>query len=597
MDPGLTELTTDLPATDITPFTTMWPGLTRAWRLSCEGQVEAALALAQSVHDGAQAADDQLMRASAASHMGWYCFMLGYYEEGILHVLSARDFYGVVGDRPRESWSRAIHAWLLIEIGAPNEALDEAMMALDLAEVAREPRATCFALNVVGVVFWMLGQLDRALQFAERAVAMARDIGDEVDVGRWLINLAGIEAEFWHQAQAQVQIQAGAQAGVQGDVVVEAGSDADPKVAEAHMLRALDLAGEARRLAVAAGDSWSERLALCNLAEYHLSLGEREQAAVVLEGWNGLRGGGGIRSRIYYLFALGKLQIADDRNEAAIDTLTECATLAAEAGDLEIGVPCCRYLADAHGRCGRFAEALQWHREFHARYVRKSTDTSLIRSRVAAIQYETRQLQARVETERSRADGLEEMNRALAQEAALLMNASMEDVLTGLPNRRGLERALLKIAAKGCGDYAFAMLDIDHFKRVNDTFSHALGDEVLRQVALLLRIATRESDLLFRYGGEEFVLLMESTDILLAAKICRRISQAIRSWSWAQIHPNLRITLSIGVALAEEARTPVEVMAVADERLYQAKNAGRDRIVLAGRNKMPHVASSSPLIH
>ena len=555
----------------------MWPGLERAWQLSCEGQVEAALALAQSVQDAALAADDQNRRASAASHMGWYCFMLGYYEEGILHVLSARDFYGVTGDRPRESWTRAIHAWLLIEIGAPNEALDEAMLALDLAEAAAEPRATCFALNVVGVVFWMLGQLDRAVQFAERAVALARVIGDQVDLGRWLINRAGIEAEFWHQAQS-------------------AGSK-EPQATEAHMVRALALANEARELALAAGDSWSERLALCNLAEYYLCLGQRENAAAVLANWEGLRGGGGIRSRIYYLFARGKLQIAEEEIEAAIATLSECATLAAETGDLEIGVPCCRHLADALALCGRYGEALQWHRDFHARYVRKSTETSLIRSRVAAIQYETRQLQARVETERSRADGLEQMNRALAQEAALLMNASMEDVLTGLPNRRGLERALLEIASKGGHDYAFAMMDIDHFKRVNDTFSHALGDEVLRQVALLLRITTRETDLLFRYGGEEFVLLMEDTDVLLAAKICRRISQAIRSWSWSQIHPNLRITLSIGVALAVEARTPVEVMAVADERLYQAKNAGRDRIVMDGRAKLQQAVAPSPLIH
>jgi two-component system cell cycle response regulator len=565
------------PAVEIVPFTTMWPGLERAWQLSCEGQVEAALALAQSVQDAALAADDQNRRASAASHMGWYCFMLGYYEEGILHVLSARDFYGVTGDRPRESWTRAIHAWLLIEIGAPIEALDEAMLALDLAEAAAEPRATCFALNVVGVVFWMLGQLDRAVQFAERAVALARVIGDQVDLGRWLINRAGIEAEFWHQAQS-------------------AGSK-EPQATEAHMVRALALANEARELALAAGDSWSERLALCNLAEYYLCLGQRENAAAVLANWEGLRGGGGIRSRIYYLFARGKLQIAEEEIEAAIATLSECATLAAETGDLEIGVPCCRHLADALALCGRYGEALQWHRDFHARYVRKSTETSLIRSRVAAIQYETRQLQARVETERSRADGLEQMNRALAQEAALLMNASMEDVLTGLPNRRGLERALLEIASKGGHDYAFAMMDIDHFKRVNDTFSHALGDEVLRQVALLLRITTRETDLLFRYGGEEFVLLMEDTDVLLAAKICRRISQAIRSWSWSQIHPNLRITLSIGVALAVEARTPVEVMAVADERLYQAKNAGRDRIVMDGRAKLQQAVAPSPLIH
>jgi diguanylate cyclase (GGDEF)-like protein len=558
---------------DIIPFTTMWPALGRAWQLSCQGQVETALAMAQRVHDEALAADNQWLRASAASHMGWYCFMLAYYEEGILHVLSARDFYSAIEDRPRESWSRATHAWLLIEIGAPNEALDEAMLALELAETAVEERAICFALNVVGVVFWILGELDRASQFAERSVDMARVIGDQVDLGRWLINLAGIEAAL-------------------GQKVKAAGG-----ASEAHMLRAISFADEARQLALEAGDSWANRLALCNLAEYHLCMGEREEAGMVLEDWNSLQGGSGVRSRIYYLFALGKLQIAEGSLETAVETLTECATLAAETSDLEIGVPCCQRLADAYSEIGRFAEALLWHREFHARYTRKSTETSLIRSRVAAIQYETRQLQARIEAERSRADGLEQMNRALAQEAALLMTASMEDVLTGLPNRRGLERALLEVATEGYQGYAFAMMDIDNFKLVNDTFSHALGDDVLRQVAVLLRAVTRDTDLLFRYGGEEFALLMGNTDTLMAAKICRRIRQAIRSWKWGMMRPNLQITLSIGVALAEEALTPVEVMAIADDRLYRAKNTGRDRIVMEGRSVMPRVTLSSPLLH
>ena len=96
----------------------MWPGLERAWQLSCQGQVEAALALAAAPMP-MRSQPTTSASVERAPNMGWYCFMLGYYEEGILHVLSARDFYGVIGDRPRESWTPAIHAWLLSEIGAP----------------------------------------------------------------------------------------------------------------------------------------------------------------------------------------------------------------------------------------------------------------------------------------------------------------------------------------------------------------------------------------------------------------------------------------------------------------------------------------------
>lgn len=565
---------------DVVPFATMHPRLEQAWRLSCQGRVEAALDLAQQVHDAAQAADDQWLRSSAASHLGWYRFMLASYEEGIVYVLSARDFWAAVGDRARESWTRAIHAWLLIEIGSPSEALDEAMLALELAEAAAEDRAICFALNVAGVVYWMLGQLEHAQEFAERSVAMARTIGDGVDLGRWLINLAGIEAAFWDQENA-------------GDDL----RPDEPERLHRRMRCAVAHVDEARRLAFEAGDSWAYRLASYNLTEYHLCLGERDQASKVLQDAGNLHGGDGARSRIYYLFSLGKLQIADQALEAAIETLSECATLAAAVSDMEIGVPCCQHLAEAYNALGRFAEALQWHKEFHARYTRRSTEASVIRSRLAAIQYETRQLHARMEAERLRADELEQMNRVLAQEATLLMNVSLEDALTGLPNRRGLERALLEIADEGDHAYAFAMMDIDNFKRVNDTFSHALGDDVLRQVGVLLRAVTRDADLLFRYGGEEFALLMSTVDTLLAAKICRRVRQAVRGWNWAQIHPDLQITLSIGLAMAEEAKTPAEVMAIADERLYRAKNAGRDRIVMDGRMNMRRATSSTSLLH
>jgi two-component system cell cycle response regulator len=549
--------------------------------LSCTGRVEAALALAQQVHEDALAADNQVIRASAASHLAWYCFMQGYYEEGLLHVLSACDFYAALGDRPRESWARGIHAWLLIEVGSPNEALDEAIRALELAESAKEERALCFAQNVVGVVFWMLGQLDSARQFADRAVTLARMIGDEVDLARWLINLADIEAALWKQQQAKQA----------------PGWDTVPLVGGPGLDRAISYAEEALLLTQKTGDAWAGRLVICSLTDFHLLSGKREQAAQTLALWDQVDGGTGTRSRIYHLFTLGKVQISFNEPIAAIATLGECASLTEELSDLEIGVPCCQILSEVWSMEGNYAEALRWHREFHARYVRKSTETALVRSRVAAIQYETRHLQASVEAERSRADGLEEMNRALAQEAAALMTASMEDVLTGLPNRRGLERALLAIATQHDTIYAFAMIDIDHFKQVNDRLSHAFGDEVLRQVANLLKIATRARDRLFRYGGEEFVLLMEEADVLTAARTCKRICQMIRNWNWAAIHPTLRITLSVGIARSEEAKSPAEVLALADSRLYEAKTTGRDRVVMSSHRSAEPFLTPSARLH
>lgn len=561
-------------AVRILPFTTMGPLLQRAWDLSCQGQIETATALAQRVHDEAAARQDEMERALAACHLGWYCLMQAYYEEGILHVLSARDFYQAIGDTPREAWARGTHAWLLIEIGAPNEALDEAMLALERAEQSGEDRVICFAFNVLGVVYWMLGQLDRALQFAENAVAVARRVGDPIDLGRWLINLADIEAAFWKQQR-------------------EAGGPPE----EVRLDRALSLATEALTLTSQTRDSWTGRIVLCSLADFHLLRGERAQAARLLADWNRLQGGTGARSRLYYLLALGRLRHADGDHRTATEVLRACATLAEETQDLEIGVPASELLAACLAEQREFEQALIWHREFHRRFLRRSSESSLARSRVAAIQYETRQLQARVEAERSRADGLEEMNRALAQEAALLMSASMEDVLTGLPNRRGLERALLAIAMDGRQGYSLAMIDIDHFKQINDRFTHVLGDDVLRQVARALRIATRPEDRVFRYGGEEFVLLIEDGDELRAARTCQRVCQIVRKWNWRRIHGELRVTLSIGLARSTEAASPAEVLSIADGRLYEAKNAGRDGMVLGRKPRLLRSLTLSPCLH
>ena len=120
---------------------------------------------------------------------------------------------------------------------------------------------------------------------------------------------------------------------------------------------------------------------------------------------------------------------------------------------------------------------------------------------------------------------------------------------------------------------------------------------MLRQVAALLRDATRDIDQLFRYGGEEFVLLMNETSILAASKICRRVQDVIRGWNWSLIHPDLRITLSIGVAESEEAGSPAQVMSIADERLYEAKHTGRDRVVTRGRFAVLHSGPTAPLLH
>lgn len=161
---------------------------------------------------------------------------------------------------------------------------------------------------------------------------------------------------------------------------------------------------------------------------------------------------------------------------------------------------------------------------------------------------------------------------------AQLERASRTDHLTGLPNRRELDRQLRRPDRAGL---AVAVIDIDHFKAVNDTHGHDAGDGVLRIVADRLASVLRDGDVVGRWGGEEFVVVLAGTDGPGAATACERMLDAIRQPLPAGAGPQ-RVTVSIGLAVRSTAEEPVDALIQqADAALYRAKAAGRDRLATA----------------
>ncbi|GAB6066840.1 GGDEF domain-containing protein [Methylothermus subterraneus] len=166
------------------------------------------------------------------------------------------------------------------------------------------------------------------------------------------------------------------------------------------------------------------------------------------------------------------------------------------------------------------------------------------------------------------------------------LQSTYTDPLTGLYNRAAWQQACVrewKLARRQGTPLAILVLDLDYFKRINDTYGHAAGDQVLIRVAGCLRKTVRASDMIFRYGGEEFVILLSNTCLDGAELLAQRLRLAINAIDCADIAPDLKITASIGVAalalLQEE--TPEELLRRADEALYQAKRGGRNRVVVA----------------
>lgn len=180
------------------------------------------------------------------------------------------------------------------------------------------------------------------------------------------------------------------------------------------------------------------------------------------------------------------------------------------------------------------------------------------------------------------------LQRELRVELARLTNQwarqAVQDPLTGLANRRGLERWLAEHWSRVVfgQPLALLLLDLDHFKQINDRFGHATGDLVLQAVAELLRAECRATDLAARYGGEEFVLAFAGTNTAAALPLAERIRCLIASQGWSRVAPGLDVTSSFGLADASEAVDVTALLTLADRRLYAAKFGGRNRVVASG---------------
>jgi len=175
-----------------------------------------------------------------------------------------------------------------------------------------------------------------------------------------------------------------------------------------------------------------------------------------------------------------------------------------------------------------------------------------------------------------------ERTEELRVQAERFERQATHDKLTGLPNRRHADDYLkhqFDLAQRNNYMGALAFADIDHFKQINDRYSHAIGDRVLERVARILSEGCRKTDFVARYGGEEFLLYFPNTGTVSARKVCSQLRIAVEDADWTDVSPGLRVTLSFGLAeFADPARSDT-ILDEADERLYRAKREGRNRVI------------------
>ena len=155
------------------------------------------------------------------------------------------------------------------------------------------------------------------------------------------------------------------------------------------------------------------------------------------------------------------------------------------------------------------------------------------------------------------------------------------DGLTGLLNRRAfLDRFEEEFARvrRAPAPLSVALFEVDFLGGINETFTHAVGDDVLRRVAHLLRLSVREMDVTARYGGEKFALMLPNTDLMGAVITCERIRRVVQDDNWSALHPDLNVTVSVGVCGEANLDRPERWVSVADEHLRRAVRAGRNQV-------------------
>jgi diguanylate cyclase len=277
--------------------------------------------------------------------------------------------------------------------------------------------------------------------------------------------------------------------------------------------------------------------------------------------------------------SLGDWSMAQGQaTDALADMLRLLAAMGADAPlPTEVRARDCAYRACR--QLGRLDEALH-HFEIVERLERRRTVGQLrAQSELFVTRIEAQRVQEQAELARRDAD----RQRERAAEYAL---HAERDPLTGLGNRRHFERRMGEIlpagdtAAVAGRELTLVMLDIDHFKAINDRHGHAAGDSVLVGLAQMLRENMRSDDVLARLGGEEFVLVLPGMAPARAAEVCERLRERLAERPWPSLPPRSVVTASLGLAGAPPHDTAT-LLARADAALYEAKRGGRNRVCVA----------------
>ncbi len=283
--------------------------------------------------------------------------------------------------------------------------------------------------------------------------------------------------------------------------------------------------------------------------------------------------------------AYGLFLLRLGRPEEAAEQFIRCVEIGQSGSTSLTAAKYLQSLIEAQEAAGQTDAALASIKQLVALRDSMDHDPARTSSKTEIIELE-QSLERELELVRVTASALVEANRRLADQSKELAELATTDHLTNLRNRRyftqKLESAIWGMR-KSDTNFSVIFLDVDAFKLVNDTYGHETGDLVLQELARIFRSSVRESDVVARWGGEEFALLLNGADSSAAVAVAEKLHAGVNEFEWTRLAGELTVTISAGVISSSDhpQATADDLMRIADELLYSAKLAGRNRIVMA----------------
>ncbi|HUG24561.1 tetratricopeptide repeat-containing diguanylate cyclase [Piscinibacter sp.] len=532
------------------------------------GQHVEGVSLAEQAVSAAAAADDPALSARAYTQLAAHRWRLGQFEHAARASREAAARWEPLGGR-EECDTLCLLAISYSELGLHEEALKTATAAFDKARAQAFELQIAQALNRIGVCFDRLGDPPQGEKFLLQSLGHARELGAQGEVMGALNNLmATTISAFYHYRQR-----------------------GESELAHGALQRSRHYGRQAVSLARRHGDSYRVAVTEGNLGEVLGLAGEYEESHRVLQQTvqqAQRRGYRAVELRAHH--NIGEILILQGRHDEAVvvlqRTLEDLVDSDHETTRLRVHSALYRALKAAD----RFEPALRHCEAYHALELQRAALQSHAQARLMVNRIDVENAlmdgeRARLEAElqRLRSVTLENEKRQLEARTAELQRDTLEDQLTRLANRRRVDEDLPRLCARAQESgqpLSLAVVDLDHFKSVNDRFGHSVGDNVLRAVAQVFRVKTRPGDLIARMGGEEFLFVFVDTPHGVAQEVCERLRAAVEAHPWAEATAGLRVTISLGLCGARAGDTPRLLIDRADAALYEAKRRGRNQVAL-----------------